>query len=481
MSVNEHLKTTIFKDLVYKLIFLSSIISFTMYGWVIFKGYLFSDDFTWLWQGKEIGNSLINILTFRMSTFYSPIMNAFYSLMYSIFGYNPQPLFFIGIIVHILVSLLSGIFAWQLSKSKLISITTSSLVAIGGIAYEPLVWISANMHSFVTLFILLCLICFYNYLLTEKRYYLALSFLSYIFALGTKESAIVTPALLLLSFIYFKIENNIHITKTHIFFWISTISISAIYVYQQYLWQTTGIWVQTGVWNINIVSFFKIPLILLDNFFPISFLRDSLSTWTAGLLWLLAISLFFCTLVTFKKIKLIWYGFVWLVISISPFIFFKTESWWDVLASRYTYLPRIGAIFIIAAILQYLIVQNKTRNILNNTIFLVVLTSIFAQLLFMYRAITTDYTYVYATGRSLSQTMEKIKIMSPDKVFVRWDRPFEGNTAHILGAASVITNLDTTKIIFLEQNADETITDREILIYWNPYIKEYEITKNNYK
>lgn len=479
ISINENLKSVIFKNLVCKLILLSSMISLTVYGWVIFKGYLFSDDFTWLWHGQKIGNSLVNIITFRMSTFYSPVLNAFYSLVYSVFGYNPQPLFFVGIIIHVLVSVVSGIFAWQLSKSKLIAITTSCLVAFAGIAYEPVVWIGANMHSFVSLFILLSLICFYNYLQTGKNYLLMFSFLSYIFALGTKESAVITPALLFATLIYYRIDNKKQFAKTQILFWASAICLSSIYLYQQYLWQKTGVWVQTGVWNINFTFFFKIPLILLDNFFPISFLRDSLSAWSAGILWLSAISVFLFILFKFKKLKLIWYGFFWLVISISPFIFFKTEFWWDVLASRYNYLPRIGAILIIAAILRHLIVNNKARYIINSTILFVVI-SVFTQLLFMSKAITTEYEYVYNTGRSLSQIMRKIKILDPKKVFVRWDHPFTANNAHIVGAASIIANLNESNIIFLEKNADETLADKEILMYWNPYKREYEITQNNY-
>lgn len=479
ISINENLKIVVFKNLVYKLILLSSIISFTVYGWVIFKGYLFSDDFTWLWHGQKISNSLFNIITFRMSTFYSPVLNAFYSLAYSVFGYNPQPLFFAGIIIHILVSVVSGIFAWQLSKSKLIAITTSCLVAFAGVAYEPVVWIGANMHSFVSLFVLLSLICFYNYLQTGKGSLLIFSFLSYILALGTKESAIITPALLFATLIYYRIDNKKQFTKTQIIFWTSTICLSIMYLYQQYLWQKNGVWVQTGVWNINFTSFFKIPLILLDNFFPISFLRDSLSTWSAGILWLLAISMFLFILFKFKKLKLIWYGFFWLIISISPFIFFKTEFWWDVLASRYNYLPRIGAILIIAAILQHLIVNNKARYIISGTIIFVMI-SVSAQLFFMGKVITTEYDYVYNTGRSLSQTMQKIKILDPEKVFVRWDHPFTENNAHIVGAASIIANLNESNVIFLEKNADEALTDTEILMYWNPYKREYKITQNNY-
>ncbi len=479
ISINEQLKNTNLKKLAYKLILLSVIISFAIYGWVIFKGYLFSDDFTWLWHGQKVENSLINIFTFRMSTFYSPVMNAFYSFIYSTFGNSPQLLFFIGILIHSLNSFLSGIFSWQLSKSRLIAVTVSCVTAFAGVAYEPLVWISANMHSFVTFFILLCLIYFYNYLLTNKNFYLIISLLFYLFALGTKESAIITPALLLATLVYYKIDNRKKLTKGHIVFWFSTTLLSSAYLYQQYLWQKNSIWVQSGIWDFNFLAIFKAPLVLLNMFFPITFYRDVLSNYTAGLIWLLGVGLFLFILFKFRKLKLIWYGFFWLAVSISPFVFFKTEFWWDTLASRYNYLPRVGAIIIIATILQYLIVNNKARYIINGTI-LFVAASIFSQLFFMAKVITSEYEYVYNTGRSLSQTMQEIKRLDPDKLIVRWDYPFTNNNAHIVGAASIIADINEADIIFLPKNSDEEMSRGDILMYWNASKRKYEILQNNY-
>lgn len=98
----------------------------------------------------------------------------------------------------------------------------------------------------------------------------------------------------------------------------------------------------------------------------------------------------------------------------------------------------------------------------------------------MGRVITAEYEYVYNTGRSLSQTMQKIKVLDPEKLFVRWDYPFTANNAHIVGAASIIADLNESNVIFLEKNADETLAEKEILMYWNPHKREYEITQNNY-
>ena len=478
ISISERLNKIKLKQNLIYLFAISTFISFNMYGWVIFKGFFFSDDFTWLWYGQKINNSLIKMLDFHMSTFYSPVLNSFYSIMYYIFHYNPAPFFLIGIIAHILVSILFGILTWQLSQSKLITFTVVFLASFAGNAYEPIVWISANMHSFVTLFILACLTSYYHYLLTKKNIYLIPAFLFFILAIGTKESAIITPALLLLLSVYYKLEQKkIIFPKTLCLFWSAIIFISGIYAYKQYLWQTNGIWVKSNVWIINIISFFRIPLIILDNFIPISFLRQHLTTLSAGFLWLFSVLFILFVLYTFKRIKLIWLSFLWLLIGISPFIFFKTESWWEPLASRYNYLPRFGAILVIATILHYLIINNKSRYIISGLIYFVIITTM-AQIYFATIKITSEYDYVYNTGRSLVQAMKKINEINPKKIIVQQDHPFPANTAHIVGVVATITSVNENNIIFLQKNEKINLNNEDVLLYWNHQQKKYEIKQN---
>jgi len=477
IGISERLRTVKEKSLFFQLLILSVIISFLIYGWVIWKGYLFSDDFTWLWHGQKIGNDLQNILTFKMSTFYSPVLNAFYSFMYGVFGYASQPLFLLGIIVHVLVSFLSGVLAWQLSKSRFISIVSSCLVALGGIAYEPLVWIGANMHSFVTLFIVLSLVSFYQYFKNSQIVYLLISFLCFVLALGTKESAVVTPFLLLVTFVYYKIKNKRKFEVALIFYWVGVFLLLGFYLYQQYLWQKNSVWIESGIYSIDLMALFRIPLIFFNNFIPISPISGFLNNWMAVCLWLFAVGVFSFILFRFKNLMLIWYSFLWMGISIGPFIFFKTALWWDTLASRYNYLPRIGAVFLIAVILQYLIVNNKSRYIINGLVYCVMI-SIFAQLFFMVQVIRSEYEYVYNTGRSLSDIMELTKKIQPERVFVRWDHPFTENNAHIVGAASVVAGIGESSMVFLPKDAPETLNENEILIYWNPELRKYDIKQN---
>ncbi len=477
VSISERLKTVQEKKFFLRLFAVSMVISFAVYGWVIIKGFFFSDDFTWLWHGYKIHNDIGNILTFRMSTFYSPVLNAFYSSMYSIFGYVAWPFFVIDIFIHGVVSFHCGVLAWKMSKSQLIAVTVTCLAAFAGGAYEPLVWIGANMHSFVTLFVVSCLI-FYTYYLSSKKYrYLLLSFIFFVLAFGTKESAIVTPVLLVLMSLYYKFEyKNFTFSRAMIFFWTAIMAIFGAYAYQQYLWQKSSVWIQSGIWNITPSAFLRIPIILLDNFIPISLFKSHITMASAGFLWLVAIVFIIFVLVKFRKLKLVWLGFLWMIVSIAPVLFFKTEFWWEPLASRYNYLPRVGMLIVIAAILHHLIVHNKSRAIISSLIYIVVIAT-GTQVYGMIRAVTTEYDYVYATGKTLVRAIEEIRDNHSQKIIVQWDHPFTANTAHIVGATKIIANIDEKNITFLKKDEKGDGGEDGALLYWDPERRAYGIKK----
>ena len=477
LAISEQLKTSASKKFFWGLFGISVIISLAVFGWTIFKGYFFSDDFTWLWHGQKIDNDIVKIFTFRMSTFYSPVLNAFYSLMYSVFGYAVQVYFLIGVFVHVLVSYLSGVLTWQLSKSKLISLFTVVLVALVGGAYEPLVWIGANMHSIAALFVLLCLIYYYKYLEKNLKRYLIISLVSFVLALLSKEVTIVTVVVLLCLLVYKKLKDKVWVKQLgHFIFWLLVLVISSLYGWQQYIWQKSSVWVEAGVWQIDLKSIFKFPLVIFDIFIPISFLKDDLTMYTALLLWVIALVFLVFILIKYRRLKLVWLGIIWLILFICPTIFFQTEHWWYVLASRYTYLPRIGMVIIIAGIFRYHIVKNTARYIINAFVIVILLVSI-VQIVFMAQTISKNYDYVYNTGRTLVKAMEQIKEIKPDYVLVRWDYPFTNNKAHIVGAASTVAGINEEKIIFLTKAQSERLAEGEVLLYWNAQKRTYEISQ----
>lgn len=458
------------------LFFFALLISLIVYGRFIFTGYLFSDDFTWLWQGQKIGNSFYQILSMKMSTFYSPVMNAFYSIIYSIFGFTVKPLFLLGLLIHSLVAGLLGFFSWQLSRSTLLSGLVTLMFGLIGVAYEPIVWVSANMHSIVTMFIVGTLIFMYQYLEQRKWWWLFFSFIAYLLALGTKESAIVTPGLMLITFIFYKIKySGKKVFNFSAYLFLSgVVIVSGYYIFQQYLWQKHGIWVQSDVWTLNWQSLLRWPLIVFDNFFPLMFFDKWLTNYSALVLtWLIFVILIFI-LWRMKNKIMIWYSLLWLLITALPFVFFQVEPWWWPLASRYNYLLHFGAVLVISHGIYYLIVNNRARHIISGWIWLI-LFLIIMQTAFMIIKTGRDYDYVYATGKSLATVMTEIAEKKIDKIFVAPVRPFEGNQAHIVGAASLLANKKEDQIFFLININDYAEQDNSVLLYWDTQSNRYLI------
>ncbi len=455
------------------LLVLSLSISFAVFGWVMQSGAFFSDDFTWLWYGQSL-DSVWSVLSIRMSTFFSPVMNTFYVGMGQLFGVWAPAYFGIGIVVHALVAFFTGRLLFSLTHSRLMSISAACLVAIAGGAYEPLVWIAANMHSIATLFVVIAAWAYVEGIATKKRWYLSLSLISAALAFGTKEIAIVFPAMacLLTVYLWKKYANNIKQPRVYLYWGVLAV-MSLIYLVDQYHAQTSGIWVSTGVWQLHGSSLLRLPVAMFDMFFPIGPLRPYLSNQWGIVLWIAATSGLVGLLYRFRRVKEVWFGYGWMLIASLPTVFFAALYIWEPLPSRYTYMPRIGMIIALVAVLHSLIVKNTARYIISAAIWIVIIATC-AQLYAMHQITSTEYEYVYNTGRTLQEAMKELKEKQPAQVYIRWDRPFPENEAHMKGAAAVFGNIQEKQLHFLHPGESVDHTDG-VLLFWVPGKRYYEI------
>jgi hypothetical protein len=193
---------------------------------------------------------------------------------------------------------------------------------------------------------------------------------------------------------------------------------------------------------------------------------------------LVAIAAFAFVIRRYHQLKLVRLGFWWMLVSIAPTILFHTPHWWEPLSSRYTYLPRIGMIMILASIIHYHISKNTARYVVN-TFVLAVLAAVTVQLAIMVRIVTNEYVYVYDTGRTLYAAMSQVRDDAPRRLLVRWDHPFTGNTAHLVAAADTIAGLPESAVIFLSKGAKENLLQGDDLLYWNAKKQTYEVLAKN--
>lgn len=476
VSISDHLNRPLSWRFYFLLSALSAIITFAFFGWIIQSGYFFSDDFTWLWHGKKAGLNLHNILTFMMSSFYSPVLNAFYAISFRVAGLYAPYYFIFGLLVHIAVSILSGVLVQRLFSSRIITVLTVVLVALAGGAREPILWVGANMHSIATLFILLSLVFFDRFLVNKKILSFTASLIFFLLALGTKETAVILPGLFLMIMVLrWKKEKSFILRPSTIISGLLFLAPYCLYLFKQYKWQTSGIWVSNGTWNLDIArAILRFPFIALDLFVPIQPLIAYSHSIVVGLAALLLLGLL---------LKKYWHlpttkaGLYWIIVTIAPTIFFISQRIAEPLASRYTYLPRIGLVIIIAGLFAHYIKNNSSRSVINFFVFILLAVSL-SHIVLMIKTTESEYKYVYNTGRTLVDSVRKIN--PSHQIFVHNSRPFSTNEAHIVGVFDLVYNIKESQLTFISEGTPQKDSIKNLpptstLLYWHHDKKMYTI------
>ncbi len=457
---------------------IASVLTFGIFGWTLFKGYFFSDDFTWLWFGKRIIADPSLIFKLRAGNFFSPAMNIFYAVFYKIFGVSAPALFAIGLLAHIIVAILFGVLVYQLSHSRIATVMCVALVALAGSAYEPLVWVGANMHSFVALLILITAVCYGQYLLTDKTKYLIWGLFSFLTSLITKEMAVIQIALIGLLMIFHVWQGRkIIFPFMHRWFLILVSAYTVLYGIFEYAWQTDSATVNTGLWHLGIKAIVRIPLVITDLFIPLKPFVGILNNTSGIILSVVTLVALVMVAWRYRAIALVPIGYVWILISIAPTLFFETSVWWEPLASRYTYIPRLGAIMIVAGILTHYIVKNRSRHVIHYFATILMVVSAF-QIGYMMYVVKTEYAYVYKTGRTLVHAASLLKNRTTFKLFVHPEHPFRGNDSHLIGAINTIANVPEDNIIFVHSAEVPRLAPGDMILYWNPEARQYELTNH---
>lgn len=452
--------------------------SVLLFGWTIPYGYFFSDDFTWLWYGSRILNGELSILA-RMSTFFSPVVNVFYTVFLALFGATPAWYFAAGIIIHSTVAYLAGWLTHKLSGSGAAGLIAVALVAAVGGAYEPLVWIGANMHSLVALWITLSCALLVASFTNKKRcvWSLAGSFVASGLAIGTKEVAVITPILLafVLTYFWLRPKETIETTRAHWVYAGCAALLFTVYGVFQYLWQSEGVWVGSGAWELSFASLLRLPTALLDVLVP---LGPVLTHKTAVPVFLFACVLYGYVLYRFRRLPLVWFGFLWATLAALPVIFFAADNWYEVLPSRYTYTVRIGISILAAVVMRELLEHAQTIRLAHKLLWVMVVASSL-QVIFMAYKAGTEYEYVYATGRSLEAAARDIGEHEVKRVFVNSYRPFPKNNAHIVGAVHVFAGIKEPAIVFLADGGQANLAPGDALLQWRDRPRGYEVIYQN--
>ena len=180
------------------------ILSFLLYHQTLFV-YFSQDDFFHFKVSSTDGSLIQFIKLFgfypfeqRDIAFYRPISReVLFNLNYFIFGLNHLPFRILSLALHLLNIFLIFFLIQKLSKQKALAFFVSFFYAISTANVATLYYLAGGIQTLLsTTFITLCLIFFIKFLENKSRGVKIFTFVAFLLALGSFESAAIIPILL---------------------------------------------------------------------------------------------------------------------------------------------------------------------------------------------------------------------------------------------------------------------------------------------
>lgn len=155
-----------------------------------------------LWVNRFVERSLIDPVTDRQ--IFRPWRQTILAADYFVWLLTPFGYHLTNVLLYILLCWVVVLLAWRLTRTRVAAALAGLLFAVQAVHAEPIASISSLGHLLAALFVGLCVLF---YILPRTRFHLALSWLMCALAIGSKETAWATPALLLVyELIYHRAE-----------------------------------------------------------------------------------------------------------------------------------------------------------------------------------------------------------------------------------------------------------------------------------
>lgn len=390
-----------------------------------FEYYFLQDD--WFVLNWVKTNSFISYFEFRTDIIYwrplsMPIFfwlgNKLFAL--NAFGFHLMAFSFFIALIFMVNKLLSTLF-----KDKYLALVLTYLYAIWPIHFMSLSWLSTTSYIIGALFQVTSFYYFVGFVEKKRKYYLLISFISFLLALASSELTIALPAVLLSWVILTKKKYLFNIFAPYIIanlvylvfrFVIFPLPASGTYQIQiNYLLIDNYLWYLA--WALNLPERFKD---LIDQSSVFMSLKIFAQYWqistTTTIITIILVGRFVRVPRSVKKASI--FGFVWFTIGLTPIIFFTNHSF-----NIYLTFAGLGIIFIIGTLLH------KASKILLLAIILTwTLSSIF-NLYFL----RNSHWIVNEQAISKSLTLEAKKVIQEPKnnsVFVIWPPSSEFSRQH---------------------------------------------------
>lgn len=178
--------------------------------------YLVSDDWIFLHQVSRSQDlvTAIELLTFDTQWFVRPSQWIVTMLIYRLAGTQPYLYHVVSLMFHLVSTLLFAILTKQLVRRNSTFLDETVFVAITTILFvvnwrhhETVFWYSSINELLAAFFRLCSLLSVWQYLQTKRLFWIAAGLFAFLFALASKESAIIFPAEVILLLTYERITD----------------------------------------------------------------------------------------------------------------------------------------------------------------------------------------------------------------------------------------------------------------------------------
>lgn len=324
----------------------------------------------------------------QITNYWRPVLLISFALDFKIYNLNPLGFHLTNTLLHILVAILAFFLLYNLTKKNfLLSYLPSLLFLIHPLQTEAITYIAGRADPLSSVFVILSLIFYTTFRKNLLRKNLILSFVFFILGLLTKEQVILLPILIfLIEFCFFSNKEDwkknlkipIYFLLISVLYFLARITflnfndilsgVNYLETYNTNLWSRllTFTWVMIKYFSL---LFFPFNLHMAYEVTPItSVLSPSVFLFIFLILFILWI-----IYKTWKKNRLIAFGFLWFFIILLP----RTNiiSINRPLYEHWLYLPMLG--FWLAIIALIILMIEKINNLRKQKIVKLILLTFF--------------------------------------------------------------------------------------------------------
>lgn len=300
---------------------------------------------------------------YLLDNYYRPMIIISFIIDTAIAGQSSAMYHLTNIIIHIIFCLLLYHFLLKLNFDSKISLVATIIFSIHPINVNAISWIVGRNDLIAGLFSLISIYSFILYYQRNNISYLLAHLFFFLLALFSKEFAIIIP---LVIFAYVSLINSeeLRFNRKYIPFIISWAIVVSIYLYTRLLLaqihSQNNISIKTLLGNLYIISEYIAKLFYLPGIIPLSVKSDLLII--LGIIFIL-ILIFILFVFKLNKDRRVIFGLIFFVAFLIPplLISLRSKDGSVVYLDCRVYLPLIGLVILLAAILEKVNLKNKTN------------------------------------------------------------------------------------------------------------------------